>query len=506
MSLLMTTILSTNAIVTQTFYEVVSWTMRCWPIGCGKSRLFWSVVLSLTLFGSSDPAAFAQDRYDFANKLTNVKVGMCASEVETLLGAPEDKRTQLDRGGIRAAHCSEIWRYGLTRNKKVATLGQVYFDHGARVLFVFGASLPTDARQFNEGELRELFEAIGSLKSYGQPDYDPLCMINTVNRLQPLGKARALAAIREFLRVASEWDDEGREGIRLLLRVLFEPPRDTERMPEVLGSLPTMPSQSDASVLPHFPIYLAGDIPFMLSKRFRVAGSIPRVEEEVEVFAAKCALRATKLTPSTQPLREVDAIVDQLNSMFPASNSELHGEVARLGLEEQALRLLRSVVKVDPGPRGSLLMRLSTKDRQAIIATVKGQRYRWSSELGIFIFEDGTWLKDWLDEYDSRVVWRARESDPVIVVVLERRGSRYVDYDVLIEGVVNGAQDGCFVEILSESQNQVLASMSTDFDELWRKRGMTNNQGGSIVLDKEFGVRIRLTMGDVVAVSERLEP
>ena len=49
--------------------------------------------------------------------------------------------------------------------------------------------------------------------------YNPLAVIRVVNALQPLGKDKALAALDEYLRVASDFHSPAREGVFLVLRV-----------------------------------------------------------------------------------------------------------------------------------------------------------------------------------------------------------------------------------------------------------------------------------------------
>src|SRR5262249_49322939 len=147
------------------------------------------------------------------------------------LGKPDDVKTRTDPGGIsRRSRIREIWRYGTDGHLSFATLGWVSIDTDGKVQYVVGGrGQPPDPAVLPEAELRPLLRLIHTAPSYNDGyDYNPRAVIQIVNALQALGKEKALAAIDEFLRVSP-----GREGVFLVLRVLFDVPSDPGHMPHM---------------------------------------------------------------------------------------------------------------------------------------------------------------------------------------------------------------------------------------------------------------------------------
>ena len=79
---------------------------------------------------------------------------------------------------------------------------------------------------FTEDELRDLLRLLDTAPGLDGYSYNPLPVIQIVNKLQPLGKEKALAAIAEYVRVSDEWSDfrGPRSGMFLVLAVLFDLP------------------------------------------------------------------------------------------------------------------------------------------------------------------------------------------------------------------------------------------------------------------------------------------
>src|SRR5262249_14874680 len=159
-------------------------------------------------------------------------------------GPPDDVRTQFDPGGISTTRTREIWGYGTQGHLTFPTLGCVYIDTDGRAQYVFGVGgSPPDPVDYPEDWLCALLRLIDRVPSYHAGDRSaPLAVTRAVNVLQPLGKDRALAVIDEYLRVASFWHSEAREGLFLVLRVLFEVPEDPGHMPHMFVGAPSPPS------------------------------------------------------------------------------------------------------------------------------------------------------------------------------------------------------------------------------------------------------------------------
>ena len=86
-----------------------------------------------------------------------------------------------------------------------------------------------------ERELRRLLDILGQVPSYNAGRrYNPRTVIRAVNALLPLGKDKALATIEEFLRVTGFWEHNEGEGMFLVLRTLFDVPKDPGYMPPMM--------------------------------------------------------------------------------------------------------------------------------------------------------------------------------------------------------------------------------------------------------------------------------
>src|SRR5262249_41157779 len=150
-----------------------------------------------------------------------------ARDVLALLGKPDDIRTQFDPGGIYPRTIKEVWCYGTNGHLTFPTLGCVSIDRKDTAKFFHGGyAEPPPTALFAEAELRELLRLIDRAPEFDGDRYDPLPVIQIVNALQPLGKEKALAALEEYLRVDSHYHSGARQGLFLVLRVLFDVPED----------------------------------------------------------------------------------------------------------------------------------------------------------------------------------------------------------------------------------------------------------------------------------------
>lgn len=241
-----------------------------------------------------------RDRREFAQALSRVRPGMAEAEVRALLGAPDDVRTERDPGGISAARTVAVWRYGTNGHLTFGTLGTVHLQADGRVQYAFGGGTPV-ASDLEEAELRRLMRLLDAVPSYNGRA-DPLRLIQAVNALQRRGKARALAAIDEYLRVSSWLDDPGREGVFHVLRVLFEPPAGESWPPMMVGA-PDL--TADPKLFPRAPIALVEDIPIVLVGGYMLGGQAEPPEQHARWYRERGVLRAAPLRPPADPLGAV---------------------------------------------------------------------------------------------------------------------------------------------------------------------------------------------------------
>ena len=415
--------------------------------------------LVLGMFAASpavgNQAVTSRDRREFANAISTLKEGAAESEVVALLGPPEDVRTQNDPGGITTIGTKEVWRYGTSGHLTVATLGQVYFDTKGRVQYVFGKGTPPAASMFEEGELRHLLGVLADVPSYGAGlHYNPRKVIKAVNVLQPLGKERALAAVGEFLRV-SYWHDNGRDGVFLVLRTLFDVPDDPGFMPP----MPGYPPRPDQKLLPRFPIAIEGDIPLLVGTGSAFGGLPEQPESHLKYFRAHGKLRDRPLSPTTTPFKALEEFARSPRWPFAGGHIGNDDWRGRQLVSTQLLRLIDTVYRVEPGQWGELV---PSDKRQAaeIIAGAASLKIAWDAAANQYTLPDGTTLPP--SKPYRHETWRPEVPDLTIEVDVKREGPRDVTVSFAEDYEVGKAGPMAIVRILrATAPEQALLSFRT---------------------------------------------
>jgi hypothetical protein len=259
-----------------------------------------TLALATTAAGHETPET--NRRAELAKAMAQVREGMSPSDVLKLLGKPDDIREKKDLPWHLSELYHRAWCYGTNRHLGFALLGMVVFNDADRVSRLYGQGTPVPAGMFEESQLRELLELIDRAPDFEGNYYDPLPVIQITNALQPLGKKKALTALREYLRVAPDYNDAPRHGIFLVLRVLFEIPEPPGYMPAMIVGGPSPPAPKDPRVLPRFPIAMLQDVPILLIQGYELQGQEESVYVHVEYFERHGVLRRGKLRPTDQPL------------------------------------------------------------------------------------------------------------------------------------------------------------------------------------------------------------
>ena len=390
---------------------------------------FMCAVLAITAQAGPPP----RDRHQFAAAIGALKVGMSAKEALRLLGSPDDVRTERDSGGISIVGIKEVWRYGTSGHLTTATLGQVYLDRDGLVQYMFGKGTPPPDGMFEERDLRVLLDALGQVPSYGAGwRYNPCKVIRAVNLLQPLGKEKALAAVDEFLRVAPDRQDEGREGVFLVLRTLFDVPVPPGHMPPMFVGAPIPAEPDDPNLLPRFPIAVEGDIPFLVVQGYQGGGCPEQPESDVAYFRKNGRLRAKPLVPPSDPFGEFEKFARSPRWVTYArgdSPGDPDSDTrSRRFLGEQLLRLVGNVFHVEPGPAGELLPRCGDQaaEQNRILKEVFALKVRWDTKVQNYTFLDGTVLPEPTARHYRRDVWRPLVAGVDAELIVERTGSHFV--------------------------------------------------------------------------------
>jgi len=395
-------------------------------------------------------AARPADRAAFARALAHVHPGMTAAQVRKVLGPPDDVRTEHDPGGISATRTTEIWRYGTSGHLTFATLGTVHLMADGKVQYVFGGR-GQPPRGFPEPELRHLLGLIDAVPSYSAP-LDPARLIQAVNALQRLGKARALAAVDEYLRVSSPFDDDGREGVFLLMRALFDvPPGGMPVMAVGAAATPT-----DPKALPRFPLVLVDDVPLKLVSGYVVGGMPERPETDVAAFRKVGTLRAHPLAPSPAALARIEAYVaGPLGKAFPVDDT------LRASLYNQALRLMATVSRPPDAtgatffPYGPDVARRWAARRTAVEALHPA----WDAKRSRFTRADGSVRSTAVTRY-ARVWWDvplrgARHAR----ITFERSDPTHVGIELRIESVLGKPQAADTMRLVDPQTGKVLQTI-----------------------------------------------
>lgn len=173
-------------------------------------------------------------------------------------------------------------------------------------------------------------EALDRAARMGFEDYNPDRMIQAVNALHPLGKERAVQAIRAYLKDKA---NDQLYGMYWLLRVLFEVSGGQSFPPVRLGQ-PDIPPPQNASALPRFPIVMVEDIPFLVVRGYALGGFPEPIESHVTYFEKHGQLRPSRLSPPDT----LDSIQSRFLDQWRAAYGEAYPQVLTL-IQEQISRM-----------------------------------------------------------------------------------------------------------------------------------------------------------------------
>ena len=102
--------------------------------------------------------------------------------------------------------------------------------------------------------------------------YDPVPVIAAVNHLQPMGKAKGVAAIRAWLKGRRAAKAQIPTGIYAVLRVLLPAPPKTRLRPPALGAPAPTPTDEQTKHLPDFPILILDGVPLSVVDGYMLGG------------------------------------------------------------------------------------------------------------------------------------------------------------------------------------------------------------------------------------------
>ncbi len=130
----------------------------------------------------------SRSREAFVAAMAKITNGMPKKEVITILGNPDDVRTETDPNGSSG---EEVLCYGTSEHMGLPTLGYISMDNTGRVREIYGgAGHPPEPGMFKEEELRNLLRVLDTVPSLDGLSYDPLAIVRIVNTLSPSEKKR----------------------------------------------------------------------------------------------------------------------------------------------------------------------------------------------------------------------------------------------------------------------------------------------------------------------------
>jgi hypothetical protein len=205
--------------------------------------------------------------------------------------------------------------------------------------------------------LSPALQAICGAPSVGQKGFNPAALVRAVNHLQALGKDRAIAELRAFLKIAracqfverdpANIDTSDRDCVFLIVRLLFEPADPKGQRPWLrVGRMLPSPAAEDKALWPLFPLALQDDIPFIVMD-FIDSGWVAKDPGIHVDWAEKHGkLRARPLRPADDPLRAAEDLGAQ-----PPAKKLLGEPKSHLGgmLRRQGYNMVKSIVKLQPG-------------------------------------------------------------------------------------------------------------------------------------------------------------
>jgi hypothetical protein len=127
-----------------------------------------------------------------------------------------------------------------------------------------------------------ILQAINGAPSVDGERFNPVMLVRAVNRLHALGKEKAIKEMREYLKIAGDWDRAERDPANidtsdyqclfLIIRLLFRPADPTQKRPDMwIGNFVPSPPIGDLA-WPLFPLELQDDVPFLVTSGVNLLG------------------------------------------------------------------------------------------------------------------------------------------------------------------------------------------------------------------------------------------
>jgi len=228
-------------------------------------------------------------------------------------------------------------------------------------------------------ELELVNEAAGW--PFSNPDGTKL--IRAANALRKLGKDAALAALENYIEMndgSSRDDEEGKETVFWIIRVLFEPIRLEDRIPPpYIGAFFLERGDADAPLWPLEPIDLVDDIPFMVGR----PGSASLAElpySHIEWAQRHCVIREEPLRPTNNPLVAAEKLLG--SRKFSRLDEYVTDGATRI-IKSQAVTMVAGILEPLPERRRNAAK--AQEDWETRLKTAEELGIAWSEKEERFI-------------------------------------------------------------------------------------------------------------------------
>lgn len=242
-------------------------------------------------------------------------------------------------------------------------------------------------------------QIINGAPSYQQNDFNPAKLVRAVNHLLPLGKEKAIAALRDFLKVARDdyqslrmdenIDTSDKTCVFLIVRLLFEPMDLAEELPAIMTvPFAPIPTDADRKFWPLHPVHLQDDVPFFLVLYGGLGGVPDQPERHVNWAEEHGKIRAKPLRPLDNPMMAASRLIalPQTKRLFDEEffNTDFAGLLYR-----QAWNIIEDADPESPKPKPVLPANDSEEDDdwEMRIQAASKRKIRWDEMESRYVVE-----------------------------------------------------------------------------------------------------------------------
>ncbi len=348
------------------------------PPNTGRAAAVYLVLAVLASFGAqltrvdspptarriaSPPMGAPSDRRQWTDAMKSLQPGATLGEIVKWVEEHRPPRPHLDRDRWRMTSTTgssssffaldEDWTMIVTADEP-----KPFSTHGDAIGLAASKIEILGIADYSDKIPEDLFAAVRAIAR--SPDtnesFDPVRLIQAVNELQPLGKAKALEALKAYDRIAARLQRPfplSDHRIFWITQVLFVSATGEPGMPTPMLGAPNTPVPKDLKAWPLFPMVLQDDIPFLLTSGYSLAGLPESPEMRLEYCLHHCNIRPNPLVPTASPAIAADRVLHSptFGSNQSAGFSFSNWENTRDRICVQAMRATEAVVPLIPDLR-----------------------------------------------------------------------------------------------------------------------------------------------------------